>query len=126
MEAEHRKEQMIRRHASNRSQREHRVREKLKRGSRPRLSIFRSAKKLYGQIIDDAKGTTLAAASEQDLSAADRKLPKKERAHKLGELVASRSLKHKVRKVVFDRSYYRYHGRVKAFAEGARQGGLDF
>lgn len=99
------------------------------RETRPRLSVFRSGKQIYAQIIDDAKGVTLAAAStlEGDLK---EKLKKgganTEAATEVGKLVAERAKKAGVEKVVFDRGRYVYHGRVKALADGAREGGLVF
>lgn len=96
------------------------------RDVRPRLSIYRSNKQIYAQIIDDAQGVTVAAASSVD---ADLKLKKgsdTEAAKKVGELVAKRAKKAGVEKVQFDRGAYRYHGRVKALADGAREGGLVF
>ena len=80
---------------------------------RPRLSVFRSNRYIYTQVIDDEKGITLAAAKGTD--------PKE-----VGEKVATLALKKKVKKVVFDRRKYRYHGRVKALAEAAREKGLEF
>jgi large subunit ribosomal protein L18 len=95
---------------------------------RPRLSVFRSAKQIYVQVIDDVKGHTLAAASsiEKDIKA---KLPKGSdvnAAKEVGKIAAERAVKAGVKQVVFDRGSYLYHGRVKAVAEGAREGGLDF
>ena len=95
---------------------------------RPRLSIFRSSKQIYAQIIDDAKGVTLVAASsiEKDVRAGLKTGADIEAAKAIGKLVAERALKAGVTKVVFDRGEYIYHGRVKALADGAREGGLDF
>jgi large subunit ribosomal protein L18 len=98
---------------------------------RPRLSIFRSAKHIYAQVIDDTRGTTLAAASSTEpavkenaeLAAAK---GKKETAGFVGKLVAERLIEKGVKKVVFDRNGFLYHGRVKAVSEGARKAGLDF
>jgi large subunit ribosomal protein L18 len=94
---------------------------------RPRLSVFRSGQHIYAQVIDDLKGVTLAAASTMD---ADLKKMKtganKDAATEVGKLVATRAKKAGVSKVVFDRGAYLYHGRVKALAEGARAGGLEF
>lgn len=92
---------------------------------RPRLAVFRSHRAIYGQIIDDQAGRTLVAASSRELAKKD-KLTKTEQAFKVGEILASKALKAKIKKVVFDRRRYRYHGRVKALADGARQGGLEF
>ena len=102
------------------------------RGSsqRPRLSVFRSNKGIYAQIINDEEGKTLAAASQKNLSKSSktksRPESKTDRAGQVGLLLAKRALKKKVNKVVFDRGRRPYHGRVKALAEGARQGGLKF
>ncbi len=98
------------------------------RGSslRPRLSIFRSNKSVYAQIIDDSKGKTLVAVSERSLSKLKSKLNKTQIAGLVGETLAKKALKKKIKKVVFDRSGYKYHGRVKALALGARKGGLEF
>ena len=95
---------------------------------RPRLSVFRSGKHIYAQIIDDAQGRTLAAASSLDASLRTdlRTGADKEAASKVGQLVAERALAAGVTTVVFDRGSYIYHGRVKALAEAAREGGLSF
>ncbi len=87
---------------------------------KPRLAVFRSNKYTYVQLIDDAKGHTVAAASTKELKGGK----KTELAQKLGEAVAEKAKKIGVKEAVFNRSFYRYHGRVKAVAEGARAGGL--
>lgn len=102
------------------------LREAKMKPSRPRLAVFRSNKYIYAQIIDDSKGKTLVAASEATLKWPKKKLTKIERAFMVGEVLASQALKKKIKTVVFDRRKYRYHGRVKALAEGARKGGLKF
>lgn len=89
---------------------------------RPRLSVYRSLKGMYAQVIDDASGKTLAAASTKEAKA---KMTL-EGAKKVGELVAEKAKKAGVSAVVFDRNAYRFHGRVKALAEGAREAGLTF
>ena len=89
---------------------------------RPRMSVFRSNKQIYVQIINDLTGKTLAAASSLGMEA----MPKKEQAAKVGELVAKKALEAGIEKVVFDRNGYLYHGRVKELADGARKGGLKF
>jgi large subunit ribosomal protein L18 len=97
-------------------------------GGRPRLSVFRSHKHIYCQIIDDARGRTLVAASSVD-KALRGELPKgsdREAARRVGMLVAERAKAAGIEKVVFDRGGYRYHGRIKALADGAREGGLSF
>jgi large subunit ribosomal protein L18 len=106
-----------------------RVRKQLKDRSsgRPRLSIFRSDKNIYAQIIDDQKGVTLVAASSVEKELKSRpKSSKKTTASDVGKLVAERAKKAGVVDVVFDRGGYRYHGRIKALADGAREGGLNF
>jgi len=96
---------------------------------RPRLVVYRSLKYIYGQIVDDSKEKTILTASnlskelKKDTSKAKSKI---ESSKKVGELIAKMALKKKIKRVVFDRNGYKYHGRVKAFAEGAREGGLDF
>lgn len=98
------------------------------RETRPRLSIFRSGKQMYAQVIDDIKGVTLAAAStmEPELKEKLKSGANTEAASEVGKLVAARAKKAGVEKVVFDRGRFLYHGRVKALAEGAREGGLNF
>lgn len=91
---------------------------------RPRLSIFRSNKFLYAQVIDDSKRQTLASVSEKNLKTTQTK--KQDKSKELGLALAKKALDKKIKKVVFDRGSYRYHGRVKAFADGAREGGLEF
>jgi large subunit ribosomal protein L18 len=92
---------------------------------KPRLSVFRSNKYVYAQVIDDEKKTTLVGATEKELGLKE-KLNKSERAKELGKLIAKKLIAKKVEAVVFDRGSYRYHGRVKAIADGAREGGLKF
>lgn len=108
-----------------RQRRRYRVRAKVSgTAERPRLSVYRSNRGLFAQLIDDVEGRTLAAANwtEPEL----RELGRTEQAKKAGELLAERAKKAGVERCVFDRSGYRYHGRVKALAEGAREGGLEF
>lgn len=90
--------------------------------ARPRLSVFRSNKQIYAQIINDETASTLAAASSLGLEA----MPKMELAAKVGELIAQKALEAGITEVVFDRNGYLYHGRVKEVADGARKGGLKF
>jgi large subunit ribosomal protein L18 len=92
---------------------------------RLRLAVFRSARYTSAQIIDDEKGQTLAMVSEKDLPKKE-KLTKTEKAKLMGEILAQKALKVGIKKIKFDRRSYRYHGRVKALADGARKGGLDF
>lgn len=89
---------------------------------RPRLSVFRSNKQIYAQVINDLTGKTLASASSLGLE----KMPKIEQAKKVGALVAEKAKAAGVEKVVFDRNGYLYHGRVQALADAAREGGLNF
>ena len=104
-----------------------RVRKKLrKREDRYRLSVFRSNKFSYAQIIDDWNRKTLVASSEADLTEEEKKATKVERARLVGKHLAEKAKKQKIVKIVFDRGQDRYHGRIKALAEGARDGGLEF
>ena len=107
-----------------------RVRRSLKAraGGKPRLSVFRSSKQIYAQIIDDTMGATLASAStlEKDQRSALKSGATVDAASAVGKLVAERALKAGIKDVVFDRGSYMYHGRVKALAEAAREGGLQF
>lgn len=108
-----------------RERRARRVRSRVRgTAERPRLSVFRSNRYIYAQVIDDSTGRTLAAATS--LALANSGLSKKEQAEKVGEMVAERARAVGVQRVVFDRGPYLYHGRVKALAEGARRGGLEF
>lgn len=112
-----------------RKRRHQRIREKLVgTPRRPRLNVFRSLSHMYAQVIDDVNGHTMASAStlddevQQELNG----LTKTEQARLVGELIARRAKEHGVDEVVFDRAGYKYHGRVRALAEGAREGGLEF
>ena len=108
-----------------RLRRRRRVRAKVRgSGERPRLSVYRSNRGLFAQLIDDVRGHTLAAVSWTDPELKD--LARMEQAKRAGELLAERAKKAGVESVVFDRGGYRYHGRVKALADGAREGGLTF
>jgi large subunit ribosomal protein L18 len=106
-----------------------RVRRQIKKvaGARPRLSVYRSSKNIYAQVIDDAKGHTLAAAStlDKDLKASLKTGADTDAASQVGKLLAERAKKAGVGEVIFDRGPYLYHGRVKALAEAAREGGLS-
>lgn len=98
-----------------------------KTSGRPRVSIFRSSKFIYAQIIDDVKGETLVSFSSKDLAKKDiEKKNKVEIAKLVGEGLAKKAKKAKISEVIFDRAGYKYHGKVKALAEGAREGGLKF
>ena len=116
---------------STSDRRKARVRRSLKRNNvagRPRLSVFRSSKNIYAQIIDDNKGVTLAAASslDKELKKALKTGADVKAAETVGKAVAERARKAGIKEVVFDRGGYIYHGRIKALAEGAREGGLKF
>ncbi len=101
---------------------------RVKGGGRPRLSVFRSSKHIYVQIIDDGQGRTLAAAStlDKELKGALKTGADKDAAARVGKLIAERAAKAGVSEVVFDRGGYIYHGRVQALADAAREGGLKF
>jgi large subunit ribosomal protein L18 len=102
-----------------------RVRSKIKGiPERPRLSVFRSNIHIYSQIIDDSSGRTLVSASSLEFR--NEKLKGLEKAKKVGEMIAQRALKKGIKKVVFNRGPYKYHGRVKELAEAARKSGLEF
>ncbi|MBK8458062.1 MAG: 50S ribosomal protein L18 [Phyllobacteriaceae bacterium] len=107
-----------------------RVRRQIKAvaNGRPRLSVFRSSKNIYAQVIDDVKGATLASAStlDKDLRTALKTGADMAAAAAIGKLIAERAAKAGVTEVVFDRGPYIYHGRVKALADAAREGGLSF
>ncbi|MBQ5937299.1 MAG: 50S ribosomal protein L18 [Bacteroidaceae bacterium] len=101
----------------------YRVRNKISgTAERPRMSVFRSNKQIYVQIINDMNGTTLVSASSLGMEAC----PKKEQAAKVGEMAAKKALEAGITSVVFDRNGYLYHGRVKEVADAARNGGLKF
>ena len=95
---------------------------------RPRLSVFRSGKHIYAQVIDDVKGATLAAASSLDegLKGKVKTGANKDAATEVGKLIAARAIKAGVKEVIFDRGGYIYHGRIAALANAAREGGLSF
>lgn len=128
MEIKTKREKRYRRHR--------RVRAKISGSAKvPRLCVFRSHRHIYAQLIDDEKGKVLLAVSDLELKklkTQDSKVEKETRkgkidiAFKVGKLIAQKALEKKIKKVVFDRGGYKYHGRVKALAEGAREGGLKF
>ena len=95
-------------------------------GGRPRLSVFRSGKHIYVQIIDDAQGATVAAASTNEKEGKTAKSYNLEAAKSVGQKIAERALAKGVKEVVFDRGGYIYHGRIKALADAASEGGLQF
>lgn len=109
-----------------RARRKRRIRKKVSgTAARPRLTVFRSSKQIYAQVIDDAAGTTLASATSLggDVAAEGAKIGT---ASAVGEALAAACIAKGLKKVVFDRNGYMYHGRVKALADGARKGGLEF
>jgi len=110
--------------------RKRRTRLNLRRKSagRPRLSVFRSSKNIYAQVIDDSKGATLVAASslDKDLKGKLKTGSDRAAAAEVGKLIAQRAAAAGIKQVMFDRGGYLYHGRVKALADAAREGGLDF
>ena len=111
----------------NRKARHERVRKKISgTPERPRLNVYRSGKHMYAQVIDDISGTTLVSASTLDKSLNLESTSNAEAAKAVGELVGKKALEKGIEEVVFDRSGYIYHGRVKELAEGARESGLKF
>ena len=92
----------------------------------PRLSVFRSNTEIYAQLIDDTKGVTIASASSKQKDISAQKTHKSAKSKMVGESIAKKAIELGVKKIVFDRGGYVYHGRVKAVAEGAREGSLDF
>ena len=112
----------------NKLERKKRTRFKLKKVSaRKRLSVFRSNKHLYAQIINDEQGTTLACVSSLEKSFQNKKnKSKKKLAEDLGKEIAKRSIKNGIKEVAFDKGKYKYHGIIKILAEAAKAGGLDF
>ena len=108
-----------------RARRHRRVRRKVTgTAERPRLTVFRSNRRIYAQIIDDLEGRTLASASSREIKESG--LDKSQTAGKVGELLSERIKEKNIARVIFDRGAYLYHGRVKALAEGVRKGGIDF
>ncbi|HEY5369113.1 MAG TPA: 50S ribosomal protein L18 [Hanamia sp.] len=105
----------------------YRIRKKISGSpARPRLSVFRSNKDIYVQLIDDANGATIASASSRQKDIAAQKGNKVDTSKMVGEAIAKKSQELGISEVIFDRSGYLYHGRIKAVAEGAREGGLKF
>lgn len=121
---------MLKKYASSFERRKQRVRRSLRKNAvgRIRLSVFRSGKHIYAQLIDDSKGVTLASAStlEEGLKKTVKKTATIEAAKSVGALIAEKAKKAKVNEVVFDRGGYLYHGRIKALADAAREAGLSF
>lgn len=113
--------------ASARQKIRYRIRKKISGvAAKPRLSVFRSNTDIYAQLIDDANGVTLASASSKQKDIAAQKAPKTEKSKLVGAAIAAKAKDLGITTVVFDRGGYIYHGRVKAVAEGAREGGLQF
>lgn len=105
----------------------YRIRKKVSgAAAKPRLSVFRSNSDIYAQLIDDTKGVTIASASSRQKDIQAQKAPKIEKSKLVGAAIASKAKELGISTVVFDRGGYLYHGRVKAVAEGAREGGLEF
>ena len=114
---------MLPRKLQDRLKRKVRIRAKVRgTAQRPRLTVYRSLKTIAAQVIDDAAGKTLAAASTKEAKAK----PTVEGAKKVGELLAKKAKEAGIATIVFDRNAYKYHGRVKSLADGAREGGLKF
>lgn len=112
---------------NNRIRRKRRVRNKVNGSDqRPRLTVFRSNRHMYAQLVDDISGSTLASASTLDTEGAFGEKDKSAKAKEVGRLLAERAKAKGIEKVVFDRNGYIYHGRIAAVAEGAREAGLDF
>ena len=117
--------------AINKEERRANIKKRIRRkisgtAARPRVSVFRSNKQIYVQLIDDETGRTLAAASSRENGIETEKITKIEQAAKVGALIAERAKAAGIEAVVFDRNGYLYHGRVKSLADAARNGGLKF
>ncbi|MFM1877633.1 MAG: hypothetical protein RLZZ241_499 [Bacteroidota bacterium] len=117
--------------ALTKSERRSRIRKRIRKVSfgteaRPRMSVFRSNKEIYAQIIDDVNGKTLVAASSRDKELEALKGTKSDMATAVGKAIAEKAIKSGIETVAFDRGGYLYHGRIKSLAEGAREGGLKF
>ena len=118
--------------ALTKQDRRYRIRKRIRRtiqgtSELPRMSVFRSNKQIYVQLIDDDSGNTLVAASSRNKEVAEKKnISKSEQAKLVGKLIAEKCIAKGIKNVVFDRGGYLYHGRVKELAEGAREGGLKF
>jgi large subunit ribosomal protein L18 len=117
----------IRTPEQRRARRHLRVRKKVSgSGARPRLVVFRSSKHVYAQLVDDARGVTLVGASDRSDGIQIEGKGKTAKSFALGQLIAVKAKERGITRVVFDRAGYQYHGRVKAVADGARKGGLEF
>ena len=113
---------------TSRERRIYRVRRKIiGAGNLPRLSVYRSNRYIYAQIIDDRRRKTLVAASCKEIKGEkETKISKCEMANLVGKLLGEKAVKMKLKRIVFDRGRYKYHGKIKALAEGAREAGLNF
>ena len=116
---------------NNKSQARQKIRYRIRKkvsgtSSIPRLAVFRSNSDIYAQLIDDATGVTITGASSRQADISAQKAPKIDKSKMVGEAIARKAVELGIEKVVFDRSGYIYHGRIKAVAEGAREGGLKF
>jgi large subunit ribosomal protein L18 len=117
----------IRTREQRRARRHLRVRKKVSGSdARPRLVVFRSSKHVYAQLVDDARGVTLVGASDRSDGIQIEGKGKTAKSFALGQLIAAKAKERGITRVVFDRAGYQYHGRVKAVADGARKGGLEF
>lgn len=117
--------------ALNKKERRERIKLKIRKtvsgtATQPRLSVFRSNTGIYAQLIDDKSGKTIAAVGTNDKSMKDSKATKSEQAKQIGKMIAEKATSAGISSVVFDRSGYLYHGRIKSLAEGAREAGLKF
>lgn len=121
---------VLKRIAKRKQRRTYRVRNRVRRDAhgRPRLSVYRTNKHIYAQIIDDAEGLTVCAACtlEKSVSGPGTNAGNKEAATKVGKLIAERAVEKGIKEVAFDRGSFRYHGRIAALADAAREGGLSF
>jgi len=118
--------------AISKQERRNKIRKRIRKNlsgttQRPRMSVFRSNKQIYVQLVDDAEGTTLVSASSRNKEVTEKKgVSKNEQAQLVGKLIAEKSLAKGIESVIFDRGGYLYHGRIKQLAEAARKGGLKF
>ncbi len=118
--------------AISKQERRNKIRKRIRKNlsgttQRPRMSVFRSNRQIYVQLVDDKEGTTLVSASSRNKEVAEKKgVNKSEQAQLVGKLIAEKSLAKGIENVVFDRGGYLYHGRIKQLAEAARKGGLKF
>lgn len=111
-----------------RQKRHKRVRAKIQGTKKmPRLCVFRSNKHIYAQLIDDTSGKTIVSASDREIKRKTKSEKRKTAsAHEVGKLIAKKAIEKKIEKIIFDRAGYKYHGRIKAIADGARENGLKF